>query len=390
MIRTFAGRTFAGRTFAGRTFAGRAWTEVDLSALRHNAQALAAMTPQGAAIMAVIKADAYGHGDVRVARTLYRCGVRDFAVATLEEGMRLRKHMVRGRILVLGYTDPREAATLRRWRLAQTAVDAAHAQALDAQKKRLRVHLALDTGMHRLGTDVQDGAALAALCNLKRLRVEGVFTHLCVSDELTEDALAFTATQAARFRAAVETLHGHGLKGFKTHAQATYGLMNHPELRCDFARVGIGLYGVLSQQGETLAHADLQPALALRARVAQVRRVAAGESVGYGRAYTAKTDMAVAAVTAGDADGIPRSLSGAGAHTLIHGQRAPIIGRICMDQLLADVSGIVGVKPGDIVTLIGRDGPAEIRCEDFAGWCGTISNEILSRLGGRLGRIYLP
>ena len=127
-------RTFTGRTLAGRTFAGRAWTEVDLSALRHNARALAGLAPQGVRIMAVVKADAYGHGDVRVAQTLYRCGVRDFAVATLEEGIRLRRHMARGRILVLGYTDPREAAALWRWRLAQTAVDAAHAQALDAQK----------------------------------------------------------------------------------------------------------------------------------------------------------------------------------------------------------------------------------------------------------------
>ena len=166
--------------------------------------------------------------------------------------------------------------------------------------------------------------------------------------------------------------------------------MNYPEFSGDVARVGIGLYGVLSQQGQTRTQADLQPALALRARVAQVRRVAAGESVGYGRAYTARTDMAAAVVTAGYADGIPRSLSGSGAHVLIHGQRAPVIGRICMDQLLADVSGIVGVKQGDVVTLIGRDGSAEIRCEDFAGWCGTISNEILCRLGGRLGRIYLP
>lgn len=390
MIRTFAGRTLAGRTFAGRTFAGRAWTEVDLSALRHNARALAGLAPQGGRIMAVVKADAYGHGDVRVAQTLYRCGVRDFAVATLEEGIRLRRHMARGRILVLGYTDPREAAALWRWRLAQTAVDAAHAQALDAQKKRLHVHLALDTGMHRLGTDAMDGAALDALCSLKWLRVDGVFTHLCVADELTEQARAFTAAQAARFRAAVEMLRERGLHGFQTHAQATYGLMNYPEFSGDVARVGIGLYGVLSQQGQTRTQADLQPALALRARVAQVRRVAAGESVGYGRAYTARTDMAAAVVTAGYADGIPRSLSGSGAHVLIHGQRAPVIGRICMDQLLADVSGIVGVKQGDVVTLIGRDGSAEIRCEDFAGWCGTISNEILCRLGGRLGRIYLP
>ncbi len=208
--------------------------------------------------------------------------------------------------------------------------------------------------MHRLGTDAMDGAALDALCSLKWLRVDGVFTHLCVADELTEQARAFTAAQAARFRAAVEMLRERGLHAFQTHAQATYGLMNYPEFSGDVARVGIGLYGVLSQQGQTRTQADLQPALALRARVAQVRRVAAGESVGYGRAYTARTDMAAAVVTAGYADGIPRSLSGSGAHVLIHGQRAPVIGRICMDQLLADVSGIVGVKQGDVVTLIGR------------------------------------
>lgn len=362
----------------------RAWREVDLEAAAHNAQVLQQALAPECGLMAVVKADAYGHGAVPVARRLRRAGVGGFGVATLEEGVELRRHGVGGEILVLGYTDPAQARRLARWRLTQAVVDARHGEALAAQGVRLRVHLALDTGMHRLGIPAEDRRAIARMYGLPNLKITGVFSHLCVSDSLRAEDQNYTQGQLDRFYETLRWVRRQGFNPGETHIQASYGVWNLSAQNCAWARVGIALYGVGSDDTPTLRHLDLRPVLSLRARVASVRPLAAGEGAGYGLAFRPEEERRLAAVAIGYADGLPRDLPGRGGQVLIAGHRCPMVGRACMDQLLVDVTDVPRVAPGDEVILIGRSGGEEIRAEDLARQCGTITNELLSRLGARL------
>ncbi|MCI8857303.1 MAG: serine racemase VanT catalytic subunit [Clostridiaceae bacterium] len=363
----------------------RAWRELDLSALRHNVHVLQSSLPAGCALMGVVKADAYGHGAVTVARALWRSGVRAFAVACLTEGIALRKAGIRGEILILGYTPPEEAALLRRWRLSQMVADAAHGQSLADTGFPLRIHLGLDTGMHRLGLPADDYAAISALYQRKNLKVVGIFSHLCVADSLAESDIAYTEAQLTRFYETVAWLRAQGFPTGRVHIQASYGVLNLPKQQsCGYARVGIALYGVRSNDAPVRRPLDLRPVLSLRARVTSVRTLAAGECAGYDRAFQAGRATRIAAVSIGYADGLPRSLPQMGGYVLLRGKKCPLIGRLCMDQALIDVTGVPEAETGDIVTLIGCDAPEMLRAEALAVQCGTITNELLSRLGGRL------
>ena len=368
----------------------RAWREVDLEAVAHNAAWLQGRMGPGCQLMAVVKADAYGHGAGAVARCLEEQGVKAFAVACLSEGIALRRQGVEGLILILGYTPPEEAAELVRWGLTQCVADEAHGRALSAAGVPLEVHLALDTGMHRLGIPAEDHGAIARTRALPNLRFTGTFSHLCVSDSASPEDQAFTQTQLDRFYGAVAWMAAAGLDPGAVHIQASYGILNLPPQPCAWARAGIALYGVYSR-GEDRPPSDvLRPALSLRARVAALRTVPAGEGAGYGLAFRARKDTKLAVVTIGYADGLPRMLAQAGGAVLVRGVRCPMAGRMCMDQLLVDVTGVPQAAPGDVVTLIGRDGGAEIRAEEVAAQCGTITNELLSRLGNRLPIQYCP
>lgn len=377
--------------------AARAWREIDLAALRHNAALLQKALAPGCRLMAVVKADAYGHGAVPVARCLQEQGVRGFAVACAAEGAALRKAGVRGEILVLGYTPPEQAALLRRWGLTQTVADATHGRALAARAARglgrfrpISVQLALDTGMHRLGIPAQDLAAIRQMYRLPGLRVRGVFSHLCVSDSLAPADAQYTQRQLAAFYRALHTLRAGGLNPGETHIQASYGILNLAPQPCAWARAGIALYGVASEDAPTArlpAWQALRPVLSLKARVALVRELAAGESAGYGLAFTADRPTRLATVAIGYADGLPRALAAQGGEVLLHGVRCPMVGRMCMDQLLVDVTDAPQVTPGDVATLIGADGHEAIPAEAVAAQCGTITNELLARLGPRLGLV---
>ncbi|HIT57658.1 MAG TPA: serine racemase VanT catalytic subunit [Candidatus Galloscillospira stercoripullorum] len=367
-----------------REEASRAWREVDLNALAHNARTLQAALCSGCRLMAVVKADAYGHGAIPVARRLEAEGVKAFAVACLEEGIALRQAGVRGKILILGYTPPEMASLIYRWKLIQTVADEDHGRALAAQGVPLSVHLALDTGMHRLGIPAKDHKALQHLYELPNLNIEGVFSHLCMSDSLEAEDMAFTHTQLERFYGAVQWLRAHGLDPGEVHIQASYGIWNLPPQPCFWARAGIALYGVFSKDATTGRTLALGPALSLRARVVSVRTLLPGEGAGYGLAFRAEQMRKLAVVSIGYADGLPRCLPQQKGEVLLHAARCPMVGRMCMDQLLVDVTDVPCVKPGDVATIIGTDGGQVIRAEDVAGQCGTITNELLSRLGHRL------
>ena len=362
----------------------RAWREVDLAALRHNAQVLRNTLAPETELMAVVKAEAYGHGGAVTACALQKTGVRAFAVACLTEGIALRKAGVRGTILILGYTAPEEAPLLERWHLTQTVADIDHGRALAARGRRVHVHLALDTGMHRLGVPVENREEILEVFRLPNLVVDGVFSHLCVSDSLEAGDVAYTQEQLTLFYDTVAWLRAAGYDPGKLHIQSSYGLWNLPKQPCAYVRAGIALYGVRSDDAPVQRNLDLRPVLSLRARVASVRTLSAGESAGYGRAFRAERETRLAVVTIGYADGLPRDLPQRGGKVLIRGQRCPMVGRMCMDQLLVDISDLLEVASGDTVTIIGRDGGQVIRAEELASCCGTITNELLSQLGSRL------
>jgi serine/alanine racemase len=345
--------------------------------------------PAGCAIMAVVKANAYGHGAVPISTYLNRIGIHAFAVATIDEAICLRKKGVKGDILILGYTPAIRASEIFRYRLSQTVVDTEHASSLNRFGKPLKVHIKVDTGMNRLGENYRHVSEIAAVFACKNLKVTGIFTHLCISDSLKKSDVAFTNQQIQCFYTLLDRLKEKSIDIPKIHIQSSYGVLNYSELQCDYARLGIALYGVLSAPCVTRRSLDLRSVLSLKARIILIRSIAKGECVGYGRSFVAQKEMKIAVISIGYADGYPSSLSSK-AHVLIRGYRAPIIGRICMDQLMADVSGIPDVQRGDIVTLIGKDGSEEITAEQVAASDGTITNELLSRLSeSRLKRVLI-
>ncbi|MCL2078727.1 MAG: serine racemase VanT catalytic subunit [Oscillospiraceae bacterium] len=367
---------------------GRAWIEIDMDALSHNLSDIRSKIPQGCEIMAVLKADAYGHGFERVAKRLVREGVSAFAVATVAEGALLREIVPDGEILVLGRSHARDAACLSDHNLTVLVADDVHAGELNEAGYKLRIHIAVDTGMHRLGTEPDNFDDIERIFNYENLTVCGIGTHLASADSLESSDVDFTIGQMERLCALVKKLNEKGYDVGKIHSQSSYGIYNYPHFKCDYVRPGIMLYGVHSHDAETREKTGLRPMLSLKADISQVRQIKAGESVSYGRLFTAKNPMTVATVSIGYADGIPRQMTDSGGMAIVNGVKVPVIGRICMDMLMLDVSGVPGVKAGDVATFIGTDKNEQIRCEELAAVCGTITNDILCRLGSRLPRVY--
>lgn len=363
----------------------RAWREIDVKALLHNAEVLKALCSDGCELMAVVKADAYGHGAYVVSRSLEEHGIKAFAVATIDEGIELRRFGIHGEILILGYTSPERVRELKKYRLTQTVVSIEHAKALETQKQRINVHLKVDTGMHRLGFSPREIDEIISCFQMKYLNVTGVFSHLCVADMTDADSVAFTKIQRECFEKITDALSKNGIKIPKKHLLSSYGLLNYSETESDYARVGIALYGVYSSPDDRVkCDIDLRPVLKLKGRIVQMKSVSEGDTVGYGRQFKASEDTKIATVSIGYADGVPRALSSRGS-VMINGEKAPIAGRICMDQMSVDVTDILNVAVGDTVTIIG-DG---ISAESVAEQCGTITNELFSRLGKRLETVIM-
>jgi len=368
---------------------GRAWIEIDLDALEHNLADIRAKIPDSCEVMAVVKANAYGHGVKEIAEHLVNKGVKTFAVATITEAVQLKKHAPQADILVLGCTHPKDAKFLYNNKLTQLVQDGAYAKALEDTKYKLKIHIAIDTGMHRLGIEPKYFDEIKCIFNSKYLNVEGIATHLASPDTFEQSEINFTKKQLEIFTELINKLKAQGYNIGKQHTQSSYGIYNYPEIQNDYVRPGIMLYGVQSQKGETKIKTDLRPVLSLRAVIAQVRWIEAGESVSYSRTFTAAEKMKIATVTIGYADGIPRQASGNGANALVNGIKVPIIGRICMDMLILNVTNAADAEAGDIATFIGKDGNEEVRCEDLAEAAGTITNDVLAGLSDRLPRIIM-
>ncbi len=372
---------------------GRAWIEIDRQSLYQNVQSLTAMLPPGCRLMPAVKADAYGHGAVIIAKALNDFGISHFCVATVAEGIELRQGGIKGDILVLGYTHPEQLHLLIRYRLIQTVVDYPYAQILNGFGRRIRVHIKIDTGMHRLGERYDRIDEIAGIFDCRNLSVEGLYSHLCTADAIpeqgacTQSGIDYVYFQAKALHDVTDQLEKRGIPCPAVHLTESYGLIHYPELSGDYARIGIALYGVLSSRFDRVScPARLAPVLSVKARVAAVKELSEGEAAGYGLQYKASQNTRIAVLTIGYADGIPRALSCGVGKVLINGREAPIIGRICMDQTLVEVSGIE-VSSGDIAVVIGSSGNKEITAYDIAEQAGTITNELLSRLGARLERI---
>ena len=363
----------------------RSWIEIDLNNLEHNVRILQKAMPKDCELMAVVKADAYGHRAYEVSTFINQIGVKAFAVAAIDEGIKLRKYGVQGDILVLGYTCPSRAKELHQFKLTQSLIDYDYAVSLSHQGYNLKSHIKIDTGMKRLGFDVDDTSRISEIFKTMQLGVCGIYTHLCVSDSLLPEDVEFTHTQINRFYSLIGRLTKNGINPDKVHIQSSYGFLNYPELQCDYVRAGVALYGVLSSPNDkTKLALDLKPVLSLRSKIILIRSLKKSETVGYGRTFTATRDSLIAILPIGYADGVPRNLSNGKSDVLINGYLAPIVGRICMDQLTVDVTDIPNVAVDNIATIIGRDGDKELSVPKVADNSDSISNELLSGLGTRL------
>ena len=371
------------------TLTSRSWIEIDLDALRYNLSKLLTLLHEGTSLMAVVKADAYGHGLIAVANYCQKMGTDAYAVATIDEGIKLRKAGIDGEILILGYTHPIRAKELNKYRLIQSIVDYDHALTLSQCGYHLDVHIKIDSGMHRLGFEINDFEKIIKLYKYQNLHIKGYFTHLCVSDSNKEYDILYTKKQIKDFYQLINQIKRKHYKVGKIHIQSSYGLINYPEIKCDYVRIGIFMYGVKSNKNDYLKEKlNLKPVLSIRARIAMIHDLPKGANLGYGLTYQAKRDSIIATIPIGYGDGLPRQLSTNG-YVLVKGVECPIVGRICMDQMLIDVSEVNDLSNNEIVTIIGIDGHNEICIEQLAQVTKTISNEILCQIGSRLPKVYI-
>ena len=366
----------------------RTWAEISLGAIEHNYRAMRAELPQGCRFLGVVKADAYGHGAIRVSRLMEELGCDYLAVACLDEARQLRQAGIRLPILILGFTPPAYAGELCDLDVTQAvgSLDAAAAlnDALEGSEKRLKVHLKLETGMGRTGFRVfgqWKALPAATAVRLPHLYAEGVFTHFCVSDG-DEETRKFTNVQLERFLSgikAIETRSGHHFE--IRHCTNSGAMLSFPETYMDMVRPGVSLYGMYP--GPDRGRIDLIPAMTLKTRVAYVERHEPGDTVSYGRTFTVERPSEIAVLPIGYADGLHRVLSNK-LTVMIGGKRVPQVGRICMDMCMADVTGL-GVKPGDEVEIFGRSMPID----DVADLAGTIHYELTCAVSPRVPRIYV-
>jgi alanine racemase len=368
-----------------RAWEGRpVWAEVDLDAVACNTRLLKGQA-NGAVLLAVVKANAYGHGAVAVARAALAAGADRLGVICVDEGEQLRRAGIAAPILVMGHTPATDAARLVDLSLTGTVASRETAEALAraaAQRGvRLAVHVKVDTGLNRYGFTLAEALALGDwLRDLSSLEVEGLFTHFASADEPDK---GYTLDQYARFRPVAEGLGWVPIR----HVANTAALLDMPDLSLEMVRPGLGIYG-LYPSGVVRRDLGLMPALSLKSRIVRLTALAPGDPVSYGRTWRAARPSFIGLVMCGYADGLPRSLSSRGS-ALVRGQRAPIVGRVCMDMCMVDVTDVPDVATGDEVVLIGCQGEEEISADDVAELAGTISYEILCGVTARVPRLYL-
>ncbi len=366
----------------------RVYADVYLDSIRDNVDALMASVADGTKAMAVVKADGYGHGDVAVAKAVYD-KVFGYAVATLDEAVNLRENGIDKPILILGFVNTDEYETLVNYEVAATVFDYETAKELDTVAKRLKkkaiCHIKVDTGMRRIGLEPDENGKciVRSIKKLENVDAFGIFTHFATADELDKGS---ANRQYERFDTFVKELYKEGISFEYKHCANSAATIDMPYVCKDMVRLGIAMYGMYPS-GEVSKSVKLTPALELKSHITMVKVVKAGEPVSYGGTFVTKQDTKIATVSVGYGDGYPRALSSKG-YVLVNGKKAPIIGRVCMDQLMIDVTQIPEVKRNDVVTLIGKDKDEVITVEEISELAGTFNYEFVCDLNKRIPRNY--
>jgi alanine racemase len=369
------------------------YAEIDLSALKHNYQLIRSSIPRRTEILAVVKADAYGHGFMDISRELEQLGVNAFGVAFLAEGIQLRKSGSDKPILLLGGVYPGQERKCIGYNLSTAVFSLEQAQALNIAAGKLfrkaQIHLKIDTGMGRLGVPYDDVPRfLVELKKLQNIALEGVISHFATADELDESGQYFTRLQGERFAWALAEIRAAGFSPRYIHIANSAAALLRDIPDCNLIRPGITMYGALPS-ADFQGKLDLKPVMSLKSRVAMLKWVEPGTTISYARRFTAGQRTLIASVPVGYADGYPRSLTNRG-EVLIRGQRATVAGTVCMDWIMLDVTGIEGVAVGDTVTLMGCDDEGHcIHAEELAAWADTIPYAIFCGISKRVPRVYL-
>ena len=373
----------------------RTWADISLDNLEHNYRTLREHVGKGPRFLGVVKADSYGHGAVQVSRTLEELGAEYLAVSNLEEAIQLRRGGVGLPVLILGYTPPEYAPDEAEMSITQEVHGLQYAKdlnkALEGTGRKLTVHLKIDTGMTRLGffadQPEQTLAALVEVAQLPNLYIEGVFMHFCVSDSKKPEDVAFTKLQHERFVNMLDLMKSKGIEPEIRHCCNSGATILRPEYAMDMIRPGVATYG-FHPSPDTVGELDLRPMMSLHTSIAQIRTIAAGKSISYGRTYTTPEDKLVAVLPIGYADGLSRLLSNRVTFRIC-GKEAPVVGRICMDMCMVDISDIPEAKVGTTATLFGYDEDGTLLpCERIADMLGTINYEIVCDVNKRVPRFY--
>lgn len=368
------------------------WAQIDLDAAAHNMRQIRKHVGPDVKIAAVVKANAYGHGSVELAKTFAENGADCFAVSSLDEAVELRRYAhIDKEIFILGHTDARRTEELLTYDIEPAVFNLKNAEffSQEAQRlgKTLRVHIAVDTGMSRVGFQVNEFSVseIKAIAALPNIEIRGMFTHFAVSDIKDK---TFTREQYGHFRWMCKRMEEEGIHIALRHCCNSAAALELPEYYCDMVRPGIIMYGCEPSPDVDIKPYDLRPVISLRCCIAHVKLIDAGATVSYGRHYTAPSRRKIATLPVGYADGYSRILSGK-VDVLYHGHRVPQVGAICMDQCMIDVSGEANVHAGDEVVLFGRQGDSFIPIEEIAAACGTINYEIMCNISRRVPRVYM-
>lgn len=368
----------------------RVHATIDLDAIKKNVEEVKKAVGDSTKVMAIIKADGYGHGSVPCAKALTKIGVDAFGVAIIEEGVILRKNGVKQPILILGYTSEYQMSRMIQYQLTQTVFELEMAKNISkyavALNKKAKIHIKIDTGMNRIGfKDCDENIAIIKeISQLPNIEITGAFTHFARADE--EDKAA-ALKQLERYANFVNKLEENGVHIPTKHISNSAGIIDFPQARFDMVRSGIMTYG-LYPSNEVSKQFPLSPALSLKSHIIYLKEVEAGEGISYNHIYVTKRKSKIATIPVGYADGYPRALSSRG-RVLIRGQYAPIVGRICMDQFMVDVTDIEGVSVLDEVTLVGKDGENTISVEEVADMAGSFNYEFVCGISKRVPRVYI-
>lgn len=369
----------------------RSWIEINTKNLEYNINQIKQIIPKTTQIMAVVKANAYGHDSIIISKKLQEIGINDFAVATLQEAIKLRENNITGNILILGYTEPEELQKVIDNNIMQTIVDNDYAKSvLKANLQgKLKCHVKINTGMNRIGEFYDDFAALSEIYQNPALQIEGTFTHLCVSDSDKIEDVNFTKEQINRFDKAIEFIKNQGLNPGKLHTQASYGTINYTNCKYDYVRMGILMYGInASYDCYNKYNVDFKPVMAVKSKITSIKYINPEETVSYGRTFKADNKIKIASVGIGYADGVPRALSNI-LIVKINNKKYHQIGRICMDQLMIEINDEHPIAIGDEVILIDTNESKDLTLEDWAKLTNTITDEIICQFTTRLKRIEI-